>query len=398
MQNGNANDILEKILEEIDLPDSAYEKAKDRYQSLGQWLQRPESSCADHDPHVSPSGSFRLGLANRPVDNNDAYDLDMACNLNNGITKASHTQKELKSLVGNELELYRNAKGISKKLDEKRRCWTLEYGDKLNFHMDILPCIPESATRQVHLREAMRFVSKLDVNLAGDVAALAVSITDNTDANYTVLTDEWRISNPEGFAKWFESRMKIAREFIESRQLIVEASIETLPFYRWKTPLQQAIQILKQHRDIMFRKNPESKPISVIITTLASHAYQGELDVASALQRILDDMDSYINEVRPLVPNPVNPAEDFADKWYSAEHAKHNLQANFFAWLRQARAHFKNILEAEDLVRIVESAESGLNVKLNEVEIAGLIGAGIVAATQPQKVHASSAKPWAKWK
>jgi hypothetical protein len=35
-----------------------------------------------------------------------------------------------------------------------------------------------------------------------------------------------------------------------------------------KTPLQQAVQILKRHRDMMFADDPEHKPISVIITTL----------------------------------------------------------------------------------------------------------------------------------
>jgi hypothetical protein len=36
----------------------------------------------------------------------------------------------------------------------------------------------------------------------------------------------------------------------------------------------------------------------------------------SPLERILTDMHLYVRQTIPRVPNPVNPAEDFADKWY----------------------------------------------------------------------------------
>lgn len=397
MNNDQANEILEKILEAIDLPDSAYERAKERYESIGKWLQRDESSCAHHDPHVFPSGSFRLGLANKPVDENDTYDLDMACELQNGITQDSHTQEDLKKLIGDELELYRKTKGILKVLNEKRRCWTLEYADHLNFHMDIVPCIPESVSKRTHLREAMILNSRLDKDLAREVASLAVSITDNKDVNFKKLSSDWQISNPEGFGKWFESRMRVAQKFLASRQLVVQASIDTLPYYRWKTPLQQAIQILKQHRDEKYKNNPDSKPISVIITTVAARAYQGEDDLASALMRILRDMDSYINSQSPLVPNPVNPKEDFADKWSSPDHTKYKLKENFYLWLEQAQADFKNILEGDNPQRIVEAAKIGLSINLNQAEVAALIGTGIATAAPVQKIKASSSpRPWAE--
>lgn len=47
----------------------------------------------------------------------------MGCKLNIEGYKNSHTQKELKQLIGHELELYRNRVGIEKPLDEKRRYW-----------------------------------------------------------------------------------------------------------------------------------------------------------------------------------------------------------------------------------------------------------------------------------
>ena len=37
--------------------------------------------------------------------------------------------------------------------------------------------------------------------------------------------------------------------------------------------------LLKRHRDLMFRDNPEFGPISMIITNFAAHAYRGEADI-----------------------------------------------------------------------------------------------------------------------
>jgi hypothetical protein len=73
--------ILKNVLELIELPPSAYEKAKKRYDDLGEWFGRDESIVKNNDPHVFPQGSFRLGTAIRPLDEKEEYDLDLACKL-----------------------------------------------------------------------------------------------------------------------------------------------------------------------------------------------------------------------------------------------------------------------------------------------------------------------------
>jgi hypothetical protein len=188
MSNTKNNDVLNTILEKIELPDSAYEKAEKRYKDLGDWLHRPESTCGNFDPHVFSQGSFRLGTAIRP-DSEEQYDLDMGCNLRRGLDKSSITQKQLKLLVGHELELYRMARGIKEELAEKKRCWRLEYADGLSFHMDIVPCVPESDTGRGLLKKRMIENSKFDESLAQNVSQLAVSITDNTDPTYAVVCE-----------------------------------------------------------------------------------------------------------------------------------------------------------------------------------------------------------------
>ena len=93
------------------------------------------------------------------------------------------------------------------------------------------------------------------------------------------------------------------------------------------------IQILKRHRDVMFIAHPEAKPISVIITTLAAEAYKGETNVDEAMINILRDIESLVSRQIPRVPNPVNPAEDFAEKWGTREGLSMRLEDNFWMWV-----------------------------------------------------------------
>ena len=395
MQNDRSNAVLKSILEKIELPEGAYEKAEKRYQDIGEWFHRPDSSCVEYNPHVFSQGSFRLGTAIKP-DSGDEYDLDMGCNLKEGMSKTWITQEQLKNHVGGELELYRKARAIKEELAEKKRCWRLEYADGLSFHMDIVPCIPESERSRGVLKQRMIASSRFDDALAQRVSELAVSITDNTDTEYTVKTNNWRISNPEGYARWFESRMKTAQKVISEREMSFKASIDSLPYYKWKTPLQQAIQLLKRHRDTMFTENEDRKPISVIITTLATKSYNGETDLASALSNILFRMGSYINDAEPFVPNPVNPIEDFADKWYDRESAHLRLRENFYRWLYQAKADFKAICSKDNSQLVVDAADRGLDIQLDTNSVALALGLSTAIITPTKTILASAPKPWFK--
>jgi hypothetical protein len=178
----------------------------------------------------------------------------------------------------------------------------------------------------------------------------AIAITDKTDANYDVVSPRWPNSNPRGYALWFESRMgsvltarKAAIALIEGR------ATDDVPTYEAQTPLQKAIQLLKYHRDIMFADDPDDRPISIIITTLAAHAYRGEINLDDALQRILNDMDAYIEEEHGIdwVRNPTNGLENFADKW--VEYPKR--RENFYKWLAAVRSDVDRITRADSVQR-----------------------------------------------
>lgn len=137
--------------------------------------------------------------------------------------------------------------------------------------------------------------------------------------------------------------------------LEAKASVEEIPSYAVKTPLQQAVQILKRHRDMMFASSPEHKPISIIITTLSGLSYLGERSVAEALAGILQRMDSHIEhdaQDNVFIPNPTDPQENFADRWRDAPEKR----ACFYNWLRKAREDFTTIATQHNPQRIVEAA------------------------------------------
>jgi hypothetical protein len=345
---------IEELLETVDIPESAHESAQRRYHDVADWFSRPEARCWKYVPHVYPQGSFRLGTVVRPVSDAGEYDLDLGCRLRSGPTKFTFTQRALKELIGADLADYRVARRILDKPEEMHRCWRLRYADKLSFHLDAVPSIPEAVDRRRSIRGAMMQAGVAD-SLATRISELTGVITDNRLPNYNIIDPGWRISNSEGYALWFESRMRLAEGTLRERAFEAHvAKIDDLPAYRWKSPLQAAIQLLKRHRDVLFEKERDRAPISIIITTLAAQAYQGESSPSDSLATILASMDRYIRPSMPRIPNPVNPAEDFADKWYHPQCIHLGLEASFRRWLSQARTDFERIVGANSVTSAVD--------------------------------------------
>lgn len=353
---------IEDIIQSLDVPDTAYKEAERRYEDIGEWLHNyAKANSAPFSPHVFSQGSFRLGTVTRPWKRDD-YDLDLCCKLQDGLSKSECTQKQIKHLLGSDLKKYRQERDIQEPPKEKHRCWRLNYQDALQFHIDIVPAIPERDDDRQILFERM-VKTGTDEVLARDVVQHAVAITDNRDSHYSSITPVWPISNQEGYAIWFESRMRQAQQLLESRAAMEkEARIDDLPVYRWKTPLQQCIQILKRHRDMMFETDQDGKPISVIITTLAARAYQGETDIEAALITVLDNMGELVNSTVPRVPNPVNTQEDFADKWPLDP----TLEPNFRRWLVQAQEDFRNLGCSDDIQLLAETAMQKFGARVDK--------------------------------
>jgi hypothetical protein len=381
----NHDDILKEIADALDIPPSKFEEAKDRYESIGDWLDRDASTLARYEPAISPQGSFLLGTVTRPLTDAEEYDVDLVCVLK--ATKAEFTQKSLKEAVGHEVALYAKARNMAKRPEEGRRCWTLHYADDAQFHMDVLPALPDAQRYQIMLKQHGY------AGLAGDPALTgqAIAITDRILPQYEHVTGDWPQSNPMGYAAWFRSRMRV--QLIERKKAFakaqrVTASVDDIPDYKVKTPLQRAIQLLKRHRDCMFEGKPDHKPISIIITTLSAHAYNEESTISAALHSILTGMDQHIEHRgdEAWIVNPVNPAENFADKW--AEEPK--KRENFYNWLEQARHDFALYLRASAFDAVPEVLKEGLGADLVDRTLGAIIPAAASGLAAPAVVRAAS--------
>lgn len=317
----------------LDITPELYEEAVQKYGEICAWLHNPPSPLALFSPDLYPQGSFRLGTVIRPVLHEDEYDIDLVALLL--IKRDTVTKAELKALVGDRLKAhddYRN------RLTEGARCWRLDFPKK--FHMDILPAIPDP-DRPGHF----------------------ILITDRE-------LHRWQPSNPKGFADWFYSRMRpMLMEEKRAYAMRIQASIDDVPDWRVKTPLQRAVQILKRHRDIYFKDDCENWPASIIVTTLAARAYNNEPSVGEALSAIVAGMGDHIetdHEGNYVIENPAHTAENFADRWKG----KPTRPRRFFEWLRAVGKDLEALESTTGLDEIKRSMEPLIGKRLAEAAVA----------------------------
>jgi hypothetical protein len=317
------NNWLRNIADSLDLPEELARDAEKKYTELHEWLSQDHEEKYNSDAAIYVQGSMMLGTTVMPVKHGDEVDVDLV--YRRDIQRDSITKEDLKKQVGDQLRnylVYLKQHGRKPpELIEGKRCWTLDYPSR--FHMDILPALPDDEADIYNRR-----------NLED-----AIIITDKNQR-------EWHHSNPKGYNAWFQEQMRVM--LAEKRALMAKqanVTVDKIPEHSVRTPLQRAVQLLKRHRDLRYEGNPDDKPISIIITTLAAHAYQNEADVYEALVGIVDRMPVYIEKRDGVywVENPVNPEENFADKWEHEERRKDR----FYEWLGALKQDLEDALNQQ---------------------------------------------------
>lgn len=350
-------ELLRSALESISIPDSVYRKAMQRYDSVTRFLDDKATQVGQWSPKMYVQGSIPLGTANKPPGRDD-FDFDVTVEL--------HLPDWLAPMAARtavERRLREDANYARMLNTEKNRCLRLDYAKSEQFHIDLV--IGRTATW---------------INNTGT----GIQVTDRQLL-------EWVWTDPLGFIAWFETRNQVRRtthQLEADRRMMINASADPAPEQpdvREKLPLQWVIQIMKRHRDLMFTgENAEDAPISVILTTLAAKAYQGEATIEAALagitSRLLQQFD-LSGEVWEVL-NPVIPKENFADKWQS----KPQRRDAFFQWYKRFRADVQRFLEATKIVTISESLDplvgerartrafSAHSDALNEMQRSGSLG------------------------
>lgn len=390
--------FLEQVASDIDIPPGKYQDAVDHYRAVGRWLEEGEYPGCQGEPTIYVQGSFRLGTVVRPIRNGieACYDIDLVCEM--PLRKDQTTPGDVKSMVGNRLGQH----GTYQKLldDEGRRCWTLEYAeqDGIGFHLDVLPAVPD----------------------ARDSIDTSIAITNKAGNMYA-----WSASNPRGYGAWFDNKNAAAfaraafaqKKTIQRRAFLIYESIDDVPDQLVRTPLQRSIQLMKRHRDLRFNHHEriDYAPISIIITTLAAQLYANEPDAYSALTGIVGKLRAHAALVegktierslagmgliqrRPdgtwYIGNPVNPAENFADRWHEDNHARARA---FFAWVNALQKDLLDILGGTDQRLLKEHLSRALGAPAVTKHFEILVSPTVAVLDAPPRIHiAKPAKPWRK--
>jgi hypothetical protein len=298
----NIDRMYRKIAEEIEISETEADNAKKSYEAVGKFLN---NNIKQYDVRIFPQGSFRLGTVIKPISDKDEYDIDLVATINNKFTSA----KELKDIVGNALK---SSDRYSQKIKEGKRCWTIEYAESANYHMDILPTMMSNTY----------FQNK----------ELIMTHKEDEKSNY-----EFRQTNPEAYYDWFIKRMEEEKKKLTEEYAIRnKMEIVDVPEYKIKTTLQIAIEILKRYRDIKFQETPDIKPISIILTTLMAKIYTGKENVYELIEKFSKEYVLYLEKDENgnvVIKNPVNENENFADKWPSNPERK----AAFFKFVDELK-------------------------------------------------------------
>jgi hypothetical protein len=370
--------ILEEICQDLEWTQSQFERARTSYEAVADWL------AGSSDPllaslHVYLHGSGALGTSIKPI-GRDEFDVDLISFISGFGPEIAPGR--LKAAVGARLREHEYYASI---LDEKKRCWRLDYAGE--FHLDISPTIANP-----HCFNGGELVPDRKMR-------------------------SWHATNPRAYRALFDKRAESVPRMTQSIMALQKDSASAEPFpirQSVKGILRRTVQLLKRHRDQHFLEIAEEvAPISVIITTLAMKSYE------MCVQRhvFADELEVLVDTIRlmplfierPLVDgrqiyavwNETTQGENFAERW-NDEPARVTA---FYEWHAKALADFEALRDLIGLDTIVGTMKDSLGDKLvtrtmnRRMETLGesrksgslVLGAGIGLTTQ--KAAASTPVP-----
>ena len=269
--------ILELLTQRLQLSPTQDDKAGTAYEAVTKWLAADGSRVAQFSPTLFPQGSLRIGTTVKPLRRSE-FDLDVVCLLRMTVACDPRTVYDL---VWDRMQEHGTYRKISEPMP---RCIRLNYAEDSQFHLDIVPAVPDIARGGTFIR-----------------------IPDKPRPKLVA----WKTSNPKGYANWFERQTVLLEKY-------ARAEIEPLPRpvpAEEKAALTKAVQLLKRWRDVYFRDRPEHAPSSIILTTLAAAQYTGEPVCSVALSHILDGLVAFARSGRTELRNPANDDEVISEKW-----------------------------------------------------------------------------------
>jgi len=273
------DELLFQVCDELQLPPARHDLAVQRYEALGDVLESERSPFRLYSPNIYPQGSMALVTTVKPVEG--PHDLDFVLELS-----LAHNTVNPMRLINALFEFLRGHGVYGPMTTPKRRCVRVKYAD--DFYMDILP-----ACRN------------------GSGVGTSIKVPDRAIGG-------WTDSDPLGYISWFDQRCRV--RFV-ARIMDKAAPVPAQQAVAEKKPLQLAVQLLKRWRDLHYANgDPDLAPISIVLTTLAGHAYRGERSVSRGLTEVLGGIVGFMDDARRRgarlqVLNPTNDREDLSERW-----------------------------------------------------------------------------------
>lgn len=365
---------LDIVNRHITVDAEVVEEAAGAYQDLGKQLVEKLKWPSD-SIKVLPQGSTSTKTLVRSP-SAEKFDIDAVCQVDISGIEAKDPMAFFDE-IGNALS--------DLKTEAMKRCWRIHYDNK-DYYVDFTPSIPLATVPAIALAKI-----RYSPTTRYHETALAV---------VNCPTKEWKTSNPEGFAAWINDQSK--RKVLRPLQLVVEArdsaNIAVVPDQEvpLSDTLRVAIRLFKRHRDMAVRRGllpNETKPISVIIVTLLTQAYEGLADLNRSyshpiqllcdLAELLPNMPENGNN-RYEIANPTVHGENFAEKW----NEDGGLRAQSFSrWCKLLATDMAGILDATDPVEIRKKVHQAFGTTGAE-RAPGSSGGplGGLAATKPAAV------------
>lgn len=328
--------FLLRAARDISLSEAQYEKIDGRYSQLERILSASDNPLLA-EAHIFVQGSMRLKTTIKPIAGApadlDTIDADAIVWLPHA--QGAGAQEVLEAIE----ECFKKGSRVQEEIKQLRRGIRIVYADENpGFHIDVTPA-----------------------------RAIAGNGKENGEGKLEVpdRVTGWKASSPIPYSNWLQvaSAQEISLEHLviaKSQRMLDEATQAPLPQYEEyidQDPLRATIKLLKRHRDewAIKTKSADTRPISAVITTLATHAY---LDVVKeSKSKPLSPLDAILEIVRRMpehiakrgtdcfVCNPADTGENFAEKWNRPGEG-HGYRQAFAKWHADASASVSLGLES----------------------------------------------------
>lgn len=313
-KNTQLEDLLARIAESIQLDDTRKNRMESAYKAIEDLLNNDNDFFKQLDFEVYPQGSISIGTTVKPTAKNE-FDLDIVVHL-----LIDWVEYNPETVYNNLKRVLLGNENYKDKVQLKNRCIRLNYAG--DFHMDILVGCQEF----------------------------------KYDENKLVVPDQelgdWTSSNPRGYGNWFTNKANLVKISLLEKAI----NMEKLPVedFAKKKPLQRAVQLIKMYRDQYFIDNIDKQTSSIILTTITGELYNGEDSIFKTIDNMIQKVkqkmgtSSIINN-RIKILNPVNPQEDFTDKW--AEDKEPELYEHFIKFINHLDLQWQKLKEENGVIQ-----------------------------------------------